>query len=243
MTPTDQPPTLAAQMEALALVRYIAGLPRDLRWTPEFTRYVDEKADKIDGDPRVLSDPPYADRAERYTGKSASEHNSAPAIVTALRQAEAAPGLVEALEPFARWARWALETHQAIGNDRRFQEVPGMLRNAEDAWAFQQQLSPDEPRLRLGAFRALLEALSRQDGATDDLTWFSGQVSLSLEHYSPVYGDDDDQSREWQVQKEDGGINDREWTIIGRGETAAQAITSARATMIAAAPATDVGEG
>ena len=61
------------------------------------------------------------------------------------------------------------------------------------------------------------------------LDWFSGQPRLSLAHYSPTYGDDDDQSSEWRVTEESGSINDREFTVVGRGETALDAIRAALA--------------
>lgn len=69
------------------------------------------------------------------------------------------------------------------------------------------------------------------------LAWLSAQHRLSLEYYSPVYGADDDQSREWRVTRESGSINDREFDIVGRGVTAAAAIADARAAL-----ASDRGE-
>lgn len=65
------------------------------------------------------------------------------------------------------------------------------------------------------------------DAVREALEWFSGQHRLSLQHYSPMYGDDDDQSVEWRVHRESGSINDREWEIVGRGETAPAAILAA----------------
>lgn len=65
----------------------------------------------------------------------------------------------------------------------------------------------------------------------DDLTWFSKHTRLSLDHYSPMYCDDDDQTKEWRVSLESGSINDREWDIVGRGATAAEAIAVARRTI------------
>lgn len=59
------------------------------------------------------------------------------------------------------------------------------------------------------------------------LEWFSGERRLSLQHHAPMYGDDDDQSVEWRVLRESGPINDREWDIIGRGDTAPAAILAA----------------
>lgn len=84
---------------------------------------------------------------------------------------------------------------------------------------------------------AACEAASRPapepvvDGAAEVLSWFSGQRRLSIDHYSPVYGDDDDQSVEWRVTRESGSINDREFDVIGRGETAIEAMIAARATL------------
>ena len=65
------------------------------------------------------------------------------------------------------------------------------------------------------------------------LTWFSGQTRLSLYHYSPVYGDDDEQSVEWRVDRESGSINDREWDTIARGDTAEDAILTAHSAALA----------
>lgn len=68
---------------------------------------------------------------------------------------------------------------------------------------------------------------STGDAVREALEWFSGQHRLSLQHYSPMYGDDDDQSVEWRVHRESGPINDREWEIVGRGKTALDAILAA----------------
>lgn len=70
---------------------------------------------------------------------------------------------------------------------------------------------------------------ARNDELRAALAWFSGQTRLSLQHYSPMYGDDDDQSVEWRVDRESGPINDREWETIARGETVEAAILAAHA--------------
>ncbi len=49
-----------------------------------------------------------------------------------------------------------------------------------------------------------------------------------LHHVSPVYGDDDDQTTEWQVIEEYGGINDRETRVIARGDTAVAALAAVK---------------
>lgn len=76
-----------------------------------------------------------------------------------------------------------------------------------------------------------LPALIAKAERVDALDWLSGQTRLELHHYSPVYGDDDDQAIEWRVTEVSGPINDREWTTVGRGETALDAILSARNTL------------
>lgn len=85
------------------------------------------------------------------------------------------------------------------------------------------------------AMQLLASASAVPSEAADDLAWLSDQRRLTLDHYSPMYGDDDDQSFEWRVTREGGSINDREWEIVGRGETAAEAIAAARA-MLAPSP-------
>ncbi|MBM3929502.1 MAG: hypothetical protein FJ335_13765 [Sphingomonadales bacterium] len=64
------------------------------------------------------------------------------------------------------------------------------------------------------------------------LDWLSDKHRLSLQHHSPMYGDDDDQSYEWRVERESGSINDREWDTVGRGATPAVAIAAARAALV-----------
>jgi hypothetical protein len=77
--------------------------------------------------------------------------------------------------------------------------------------------------------RAIYATLHHQ--MREALDWFGTDTRLSLEHCSPVYGDDDDQAVEWRVHREAGSINDREWDIVGRGETPLAAIIDARAAL------------
>lgn len=72
--------------------------------------------------------------------------------------------------------------------------------------------------------------------AADALDWFGQNRRLELYHYSPVYGDDDDQSEEWRVAEQSGSINDREWTVIGRGLTPLDAIRAALRSRAAMSP-------
>lgn len=56
------------------------------------------------------------------------------------------------------------------------------------------------------------------------LTWLADHRNLEL---SFSYGDEDDDGA-WRVHQVNGGINDREWTMIAIGETPASAIEAAR---------------
>lgn len=56
-------------------------------------------------------------------------------------------------------------------------------------------------------------------------------TNCEISFYSPMYGDDDDQSREWRVWQVTGSINDREWTLVGSGPTLTQAINNALAAL------------
>lgn len=87
----------------------------------------------------------------------------------------------------------------------------------------------DANRYRGYAVAALATPPAPHDELRAALAWFSSQTRLSLYRYSPVYGDDDDQSVEWRVDRESGSINDREWDTIARGETAETAILAAHA--------------
>jgi hypothetical protein len=59
------------------------------------------------------------------------------------------------------------------------------------------------------------------------LEWLNTQQNVELSYYIPVFGDDDDQDEGWRVHRVNGGYNDREWTEIGRGQTAEQALRNA----------------
>jgi hypothetical protein len=104
----------------------------------------------------------------------------------------------------------------------------------------------DESHIQASVERTMAQlAARRQDEAEaqlaeiqerlDALAWFSGQHALSLEYQEPVYADDDDQTTEWRVYREHGGINDREWDLVGAGPTALEAILAARAGFASAA--------
>lgn len=52
---------------------------------------------------------------------------------------------------------------------------------------------------------------------------------FSLDPCGPVYCDDDDQFSGWRVHRESGPINDREWEIVGEGDTPLLAVEAALA--------------
>lgn len=83
--------------------------------------------------------------------------------------------------------------------------------------------------------RAALARVAALEGEVtrlrDMVDWIGHDRRLSLAHYSPVYCEDDDQSEEWRVEKQTGSINDREWTVVGRGQTPSNAISAARAAL------------
>lgn len=83
-------------------------------------------------------------------------------------------------------------------------------------------------RHRIAATKAADERVRVLEEA---LAWFGDQTRMELNHYSPMYCDDDDQSIEWRVHEKNGSINDREWTLIGRGATPLAAILDARAAL------------
>lgn len=58
--------------------------------------------------------------------------------------------------------------------------------------------------------------------------WLTNQTSFELRYYEPLYGDDDDLSREWRIYRWSGPINDRERDIVGRGLSPLLAIEDAR---------------
>lgn len=61
----------------------------------------------------------------------------------------------------------------------------------------------------------------------DLLTWLHGQEQLELSWESE--GDLSECS--WRVHSVTGGINDREWCLIATGDTPAEALANARATL------------
>lgn len=58
-------------------------------------------------------------------------------------------------------------------------------------------------------------------------TDFAAHTNWEIKYKKPIYGDDADQERCWVVFEETGNRNDREWTVIGKGDTPAAAAQSA----------------
>jgi hypothetical protein len=86
----------------------------------------------------------------------------------------------------------------------------------------------DVERARADVFATEIEALRAQVAhLREGVDWIGSDKRLSLTHYAPMYGDDCDQSEEWRVERETGPINDRGWTILGRGQSPIEAIQNA----------------
>lgn len=94
------------------------------------------------------------------------------------------------------------------------------------------QVTEDDDLLTYGLLRRILTRLTATPDRSDDaLAWLATKPRLAVEHFGPVYGDDDDQSAGWRVMRETGPINDREWDEVARGDTPLAAITAARAAL------------
>lgn len=69
------------------------------------------------------------------------------------------------------------------------------------------------------------DILRAADGlSADPLAWLAQHQNCELSHH---YGEEGDEPDEWRVHRVNGGRNDREWTLIGRGATPADALAEA----------------
>jgi hypothetical protein len=92
----------------------------------------------------------------------------------------------------------------------------------------------DYNRRAADALKAALALAAEAALATDAQAawaWLEAHRDLQLEWYCPVYGDDEDDAHEWRVYRESGSINDREFELVGVGETPMLAVASARLTL------------
>lgn len=83
-----------------------------------------------------------------------------------------------------------------------------------------------DQRLNLArlAYAALLSKGS-EEPAIDDLTWLASRTNLELDHGA----EDEEADAYWRIHSVNGGVNDREWTLVAIGRTPAEAIRNARA--------------
>jgi hypothetical protein len=63
------------------------------------------------------------------------------------------------------------------------------------------------------------------------MAWLAQHKNAQLYWYGHIYADDDREPETWRVDLERGGINDREWETVGRGENPLEAILSAQAAL------------
>lgn len=78
---------------------------------------------------------------------------------------------------------------------------------------------------------ALLSKGSEEPAApvVDDLTWLAGRTNLELDHGA----EDEEADAYWRIHSVNGGVNDREWTLVAIGRTPAEAIRNARLALAA----------
>lgn len=86
--------------------------------------------------------------------------------------------------------------------------------------------------LEVGTKQAALEAEKIVAGlfaapSADKLREFGQHTNLELSYHYSEEGDNDG----WQVHQVNGGVNDREWTLMGSGDTPADAIDQALAAL------------
>ena len=123
-------------------------------------------------------------------------------------------------EAVARSAKWAEELRPKI--DRVLGHValvPTLTEHGRDLLA--------EAIIKNVAATVAAEILAAEANERAALDWLTAHRNVEISHYSPVYADEDDDAVEWRVTRVSGGVNDREWTIIGRGETARAALMDA----------------
>lgn len=72
------------------------------------------------------------------------------------------------------------------------------------------------------------EAARRVEELEGAWAWLTEQINLSLEYDWPH----ECEPGEWQVYRENGGVNDREWRLVGSGETALEAVLAARSVLL-----------
>lgn len=76
-------------------------------------------------------------------------------------------------------------------------------------------------RAELSSLRGEADVIGRLVGA---IGWLESNTQCELSHRHDFAEDDP----VWQVHAVNGGLNDREWTLIGEGETIVEAIDVAR---------------
>lgn len=86
------------------------------------------------------------------------------------------------------------------------------------------------------AIDAILAELSRLEEVETLMTWLAQRPSLELD-----WGAEDEESDAfWRVHSVHGGVNDREWTLVGIGRTPIEAIRNARAASLITKGGADV---
>lgn len=74
----------------------------------------------------------------------------------------------------------------------------------------------------------LTERAKAAEERADMWVWLAKNTNLELDHR---YLDEDDDGGTWRVHSVNGGVNDREWTLVAQGRSPLEAIQSARAAL------------
>jgi hypothetical protein len=124
----------------------------------------------------------------------------------------------------------AISKHRARGGKASYDEEAPTSRDAVDLAHADLMIFPAITADLIAAdLLALLAEVEKLKGASDALAWLGSRTGLELSH---GYGDEaEDCEGLWLVHRVNGGVNDREWTLIGFGETPQDAIEAARAAL------------
>ncbi len=234
---TQTTDTLSERLEAL-LAKAVSGTWRAVAEDLRGGRYWSVLAPGIDD---YVVDGIHEDNAGEATAALIVEAvNALPTLLSALRSTAKEVEAKDPGTPFYEAARFRiLSILRSIG---RNEPRSGFVKMADDLEAGDLMQIPAWVALQaLGAALATSSNAGRtvlvEECARDALAWFATQQNLELFHYSPMFGDDHDDAVEWRVTSVNGGYNDREWTIVGRGDTPLAAVQSARAALTPADPA------
>lgn len=118
-----------------------------------------------------------------------------------------------------------------------------VLADLSDTWELQRsddgldgdyERDPDKDAAFIAAFNpatalSLLSRLQAAEERADLWVWLAKNTNLELDHRYEDEDDDDDGT--WRVHRVNGGVNDREWTLVAKGRTPLEAVQRASAAL------------